>query len=333
MKSYSILNTIGYCALLPLLIFQSCTSSFELGDVTAEEKLVLYCFPTADSDTTIIQLSKSIPVSEKGTPERGIPGAQILFTVNGEPKAVHWNESGTPGVPDLCYYVVTPLNSGDRIDIEASLNNLTASSQTIVPGQFQLDDMSLGIKPGIEKELLFKISFTDPGNSEDYYGIRVVQKSVIEHGKRQADGQWEKQMQIMTSTLAFDLTDEPLINNKVGLDATFDLDYDFYQGMYIWNDETIGGKSYTLHLTAPYLADIDVSDENMFQKVTIYYHVYLYRLSSDLYLFLKSLNDTKNNVLGQNGLAPIRSNYTNIINGFGVVGGCQLTIPEPLRNP
>ena len=334
MRLYNILIAVGFGVLLPLLIFPSCTSSFELDDISAGEKPVLYCFPTADSDTTIIQLSKSIPVSEKGTPVRGVPGAEILFTVNGERKAVQWNESGKPGVPELCYYVVTPLSSGDRIDIEASLNGLpVASSHTVVPSNFHLDDISLDIKPGIENELLFKISFTDQDNSEDYYGIRVVERCVMEFNEQQADGQWERRVQTVTSPVTFDLTDEPLINNKVGLDATFDLDYDFYQNMYIWSDETIDGKNYTLRLTAPYHPDSDISEGDRFLKTTTCYYVYLYRLAPDLYMFLKSLNDTKNNILGQNGLAPIRSNYTNVTNGFGVVGGCQLTIPTPLRNP
>ncbi len=335
MKPSGLFPAIIGCAMTAILlsISSSCTSNFELDDINATEKPVLYCFPTAGSDTTIIQLSKSIPVTDKGTPVPGIPGADIIFTVNGEPKQVYWNASGTTGVPDMCYYVTSHLSPGDKIDITAQIDGMTVSSGTEVPAPFIINDISLGIKPGIERKLLFKVSFTDSSPTGDYYGLRIVEETAYETGELLPDGKWEVSTEHTAAAVEIDLSDEPLINNKVGLDATFDLDYDFYQELYIWSDETIDGKEYTLRLTAPYHPELEWHDDSSFAKETRQYRVYLYRLAPDLYKFLKSLNDTANNILGQNGLAPIRSNYTNIENGFGVVGGCQLTVSAPLGNP
>ena len=57
------------------LMFSSCSYEFELNDINAREKIVLYCMPCADKDTTLIQLSRSVPVSNKGetTASRGLP--------------------------------------------------------------------------------------------------------------------------------------------------------------------------------------------------------------------------------------------------------------------
>ena len=62
------------------------------------------------------------------------------------------------------------------------------------------------------------------------------------------------------------------------------------------------------------------------------YKVYLYKLSRELFCYLKSVNDVKNNDLGHKGLAPIRSHYSNVENGIGVVGGCRITETEWMDN-
>lgn len=58
------------------------------------------------------------------------------------------------------------------------------------------------------------------------------------------------------------------------------------------------------------------------------YKVYLYSLSEEFYRYLKSLNEQKNNELGNVELAPMRATYTNVENGFGLVGGCCLRQTE-----
>ena len=63
-------------------ILSSCTYHFELDEVDACEKLVLYCFPS-NKDTTVIQLSKSVPVSKREPLDKSVRNADIHFTVNG----------------------------------------------------------------------------------------------------------------------------------------------------------------------------------------------------------------------------------------------------------
>lgn len=40
------------------LMFSSCSYEFELNDINAREKIVLYCMPCADKDTTLIQFTR-----------------------------------------------------------------------------------------------------------------------------------------------------------------------------------------------------------------------------------------------------------------------------------
>lgn len=50
--------------------FSSCTYNFDLDDVEASPKLVLYSYP-GSGDTTVVRLSRSLPVSQKGELSRG----------------------------------------------------------------------------------------------------------------------------------------------------------------------------------------------------------------------------------------------------------------------
>ena len=52
-----------------------------------------------------------------------------------------------------------------------------------------------------------------------------------------------------------------------------------------------------------------------------------------MYKYLKSINDIDNNDLGEYGLAPIRSHYTNIENGIGLLGGCNIYETDWIENP
>ncbi|WP_294628358.1 DUF4249 domain-containing protein [uncultured Bacteroides sp.] len=130
--------------------------------------------------------------------------------------------------------------------------------------------------------------------------------------------------------MELEVDDEPLLYNKNGLNSVFDLSNNFYQNLYIWSDEQIKGKEYTLRLKTYHSADnISMWDDNVYKYS---YKVYLYKLSREFFLYLKSLNDVRNNDLGHKGLAPVRSHYSNVDKGIGVVGGCRITETEWMKN-
>lgn len=319
--------------IITAIILASCTSYFDLDDFDAEEKLVIYTMPMAGSDTTFIQLSKSTPVTGSQYPPDGIPGAKIDFSVNGELQPVCWTENRLGKIPAKSYYVVKTLNEGDKIDIVAEAAGLPpVSSSSVVPSRFILSKIVLDETDSeFGKMRQFRITFKDDPSTDDYYGIRILHKMKFHsYSIDFATGDTIMHTETITEFSNLDLSQEPLLNNKVGLDATFDFDYFYYENLYIWSDDQIQGKDYTLRLNTNLERNNPSDDEGQTERP---YKVCLYRLSPELYNFLKSLNDISNNELGQNGLAPIRSHYTNIANGFGVLGAGNLIETDWLENP
>ena len=102
--------------LLPVFIglLSSCTYHFELDDVGASQKLVLYSYP-GSGDTTVVHLSRSLPVSQKGELGRGLKGADVRFSVNGEAVSLAWTDDSIPGVPAQSYYAVKTYEDGDKV--------------------------------------------------------------------------------------------------------------------------------------------------------------------------------------------------------------------------
>lgn len=52
-----------------------------------------------------------------------------------------------------------------------------------------------------------------------------------------------------------------------------------------------------------------------------------------MYTYLEALNRIQNNDLGKYGLAPIRSYYTNVENGIGLLGGCNVYESDWISSP
>ena len=141
---------------------------------------------------------------------------------------------------------------------------------------------------------------------------------------------------VENSSLTLNLDDEPLLNTSSGLDDILMIENEFYQNLYYWDDTKIQGKSYKVRLNTNYEADYEddfiTPDGVEHIKCQVKYRISLYSLSEEFYRYLKSLNDQKNNGLGNSELAPIRSTYTNVINGIGVVGGCRMFQTEWIDN-
>ena len=134
---------------------------------------------------------------------------------------------------------------------------------------------------------------------------------------------------IKYTSVDLNLDNEPLFSEKTGFDDIFDISKEYYRNLYIWDDSKINGKNYTLKVDTYY--DAGYEDEE--RKETIEFKIYLYKLSKEMYTYLKSLNRINNNDLGGYGLAPIRSHYTNVENGIGLLGGCNVYESEWISNP
>lgn len=316
--------------LLALAALASCSYDFELDDMNAAEKLVLYCMPCADRDTTLIQLYRSRPVTPKGVADHPLTGIRISFSVNGEEQAVHYAESSLPAVSAGCYYVLGRWNEADRIRVRAEADGLPAvSAETTIPASVPLKQVEMKLKREASKKLQFRITFHDDAATSDYYGLRIVKRTLY---RNIVDNSVTR---TTDDALLLETDDEPLLNDKTGLNATFDLSEGFYQNLYIWNDRKIQGREYTLRPGTYYSMDytsIWGYNDGYSNSYATLYKVYLYRFSPEMYHYLKSLNDTRNNDLGPKGLAPIRCSYTNVANGIGVLGSCRMAETEWMQN-
>ena len=160
-------------------LFSSCTYSFELDDVGASPKLVLYSYP-GSNDTTVVSLSRSLPVSQKGELVQGLKGADVRLSVNGEAISLSWTDDSIPGVPAQSYYAVKSYKDGDKVSITAMAEGVKAvSSATVIPSKFPLTSIDLALKDGEPNQLQFQIHFTDNVSTEDYYAVKVERKQLF----------------------------------------------------------------------------------------------------------------------------------------------------------
>lgn len=116
------------------------------------------------------------------------------------------------------------------------------------------------------------------------------------------------------------LTDnEPLLNKKSKLDDDFGMDdYEYFGNAYIFNDRTINGKTYTLHLDT-------YSNSYRQSSYSFSYIVDLYKVTPEYYRFLKSINDAQSNSWADVGLMQVTPTYSNVKGGFGVVAGYNIS--------
>lgn len=309
--------------LLLASFLQSCDNEFSLDGMDIQRKTVLFCIPATIGDTTLIQVSQSTVVNNQAADKESKPS--IIFKLNGTEKEIKFNEEPTVLLPANSYYVLGKLKEKDKIDIEVFYPNMSvARSQTEMPGSFPLNEFEVILKDGeYGKEIQFQISFKDDAATKDYYGIRIIRKKRTEYILP------DMQDLIEYEPVELKVDSEPLLSNKTGLDDIFGLSKKFYRFMYIWDDSMISGRDYTLKVGTYYYS----GSEDKEQKETYEFKMFLYKLSEEMYKYIKSVNDINNNELGIYGLAPIRSHYTNIENGIGLLGGCNIYESEWLDLP
>lgn len=302
------LPMIGMCV--------SCDKEVTVENGTENGKLVVYCIPSNARDTTFIQLLWSRALNGETKADKPVDRAEVSFQVNGMDR-----ETGYAGLlpgheEKNMFYAVGKLKEGDRIEIRAQIPGLpVVTAQTSIPSCFPLEHVE-GVRLNVcgYQAVRFRITLRDCATTENYYGIRILRKRVFRGGV--SVGLPDS----VVKPLILNVDNEPLMNGKLGVDDVLDLSNDFYQHLYIYDDNQINGKTYTLSLDCFERS----ADAGQPADEKVYYKVVLFTLSPDLYKYLKSVNTLHNNDLGKVGLAPIYKRYTNIINGIGIVGGCHL---------
>lgn len=329
--------TLFIYALLAVISLTACKDDFDIDKVKSIPKLILYCMPTV-GDTTVIELTRSLPVNTKGsiTP---VVDAHINYSVNGKTAEVI-------NMGDGSYKAVAHQQVGDRIELTAQADGLSAvSASTTILDAISIDNPSvkkvhLYSNYNEQAEDFYQISatFTDNASTKDYYAVRVVSGTIIPKGGIiYTQDNWEgdapsdniDETDTVESVQQIYLESEPLLNGIKQIDYDFGYDNNDYEHFYLFTDDDINGKTYTLHLNVAYEYGhelIYLPDGSLYsQMVSSYYRVILYHITPEFYHFIHSIGSLDNNDLAKAGLSNIAPSYGNVKGGIGMAAGYQKT--------
>lgn len=311
MKSVRIILSI----LMPLL-FAACTYEFDLQPSAESGRPVLYVFP-GNRDTIVIQCSRSVPVTRPDSLKPSVSGAEISVWVDGESCPVQWNSQATPAVPKGCYYYVKRMQAGQKVQIDCRLpEGDHVKGETVVPEQIPIDDWNIAMTNQKNSQMVeFRLRFTDKGGKR-FYGLRV-EKMVQDAWIYEEDTVHYQYIQ----TELCQIDKEPLLSESNGLEGVLTEYRQYENGFYIWDNERLRGKPYTLKIYTNPERSWDKPDGTYSH---VYYRMVFYSLSEPYFRYLESRNAQINNELGDMGFSPVRPDYSNVDGGIGVVGAYQV---------
>ncbi len=281
----------------------SCSDSIGINQ-TEESKFVIFAFPTV-SDTIPITVSLTRPI---GQAVLTINGIKVSCTVNGKEDEIILSDStNVSGLPVLTYYAIGKHKAGDNVNITVSplpvgegtgVGSVSCFGSTTIPPLPTLDSVRLDTT--FHKEDYYtdaRISFHKI-DGVSYYATRLQGMDYFSD----SDSTSYEYKEVETSM-------EPLLNDLTDAELGFGTKNDFYHQMYVFDPSSVKSNTVTVHLNT------------VQQMYTRAYRVELYSLTPEYYFMMKSINDIKNNEMGEHGLAFIRPTYTNIQGGYGCVAG------------
>lgn len=318
-------------------VLAACKDNFDIDTLHEGAKLAVSCMPS-QADTTWIEVTHTIPVA-KGSHKANyqdfleVKGARIGYRVNGQARIVGWQE-GTRNQwgEKLCadrYYVVGAHQPGDQVEIRVEAEGYgSVHGATTIPQPQPIDLESVTytrvydpIDETSHNVYQLAATFTDPETSTDYYALRLRCMHIFNAsaGDPKADSLQLDTVYTSPEILTYS---EPLLRQITSLDNDFGFSSDFYQEFAFFSDQQINGHTYTLHL------DLREDNKYLFNQPEcepLQYQVCLYRISSEFYHYLRSINDIDNNGLAQAGMSLLSPTYSNVSGGVGFVGGYYMT--------
>lgn len=322
-------------------LFVSCQMDrdIEIGKLIGPPKAVINCFPTANGYTEVfVSESKSSTGNKPGDFKR--PNVTALnYNLNGTQQGVRRLESKR-----VFYATNAQQKSGDRVRVDVQADGLPhAWGETIIPEAVPIKDLTSDVKgSGIYKKQHLALTFKDPAGESNRYAVQVVEKLIV--GKRYKYDENDNLIKVeCRDTLEFlstvDTQYEPLLSGVNFANLMFNEEGSkFLNNFYFFTDEGIAGKEYAMNLclqateTDYYIKD----SEDVYHKMTIdeediiqhSYTATLFSITPEFYRFMKSLNDTYNNELGEAGLSVLMPVYSNVNGGLGIVAGYNISQKE-----
>lgn len=282
-------------------LLTSCSDSIDIKQ-TEYPKFVIYAFATV-GDTIPITVSVTRPI---GQAVPVINGIKVSCVVNGsEDNVVLADSTNVSGIPVWTYYALGKHKVRDKIKVSVNSSppygggvGGEAYGCTIIPPSPNMN--SIRLDSTFHKEDYYtdiRISLHKV-EGVSYYATRLQGMDYFS----ESDSTSYEYKEVETSM-------EPLLNDLTDAELGFGTKNDFYHLMYVFDPSSIKSDLVTVHL-------------NTVQRIyTQEYRAELYSLTQEYYFMLKSINDIKNNEMGEHGLAFIRPTYTNVQGGYGCVAG------------
>lgn len=283
--------------LIPLIIcvlLMSCAEEMDISKLNSKYYVTMYVFASSN-DTIPIEISAARPLNANSSQ---LTLDAVSCNTNGHADSVVFVGRDTVnGIIREKYNAVGKRRTGDRIDVIVTGRDIPqVFASTVIPPSANIETckMDTVFYKG-NQYVRFNLELSDSEFCH-HYAVRIAGRYTSDDGSYVV-----KYQDIETSS-------EPLLNNYSETDMDFGSYNDYYHRMYIFNDETAADGKIRLHLYV--LQQFWMED----------YRIELFSLSPEYYFMLKSLNDIRNNTLGEYGLSFVSKTYTNVVNGIGCVG-------------
>lgn len=262
--------------------------------------------------------------------------ADVTITVNETDYKATYREypaDGFDGRPRRVFEIDCVAREGDNITIHAADKTYgEAFGSVTVPRSVPIENVTWNSRPydGGQSSwwgedmfsLNMKVTFTDPGSSDDYY---IFGYDVDLRGG-QTDGDIHESFQTYGG---LDVKSEPLFSEHVDALETIVGDNEAYT---FFSDRQISGKTYSLNISFPQCVYRSDDDHGTLQGKFI---VEFSRISVSYYRYMLSLWATEEGIqgaLGGVGLGNPVWEYSNVSTGAGIISASATSrYPIPLH--
>ncbi len=331
--------------ILLALAMSSCEYELDFSGYDKTRRLFVFGMP-GSSDTTVVRLYSTIPMGDRNSSPLPLDDAGVSLIVNGEEIAMERADGTTPSLPAGSFYTLYTISPGDKVEIKASAEGAeSAWAESTVPEIPAGTDIVMEAVRDAENNitgLTFSAGFKDDSDAADYYAMQVyVRREYYEYTQ---DGGYEVQY-YEYELLDYEVGDgydddlypfrKPII---VNYNSGADLYSKDYAPMVVFAETAFENGVGAVDFHAGYRGD-RIMYETYMDDVLLErrgyvcsYRAVLYRLSSELYNFIRA-----NEILNVNmpiliGAAPPSYSYTNIRGGVGVFGGLAAWETEWIPN-
>lgn len=284
-------------------VLQSCEYDFEL-DGLKEEPIIMVEGEIRESGLFEYTIRALNPVNSGQ--ESCLTECMATFSINGELiKRVSFPYTYTTLSSSE---QLDELEAGDMVSMTVSASGMApVSGRTSLPAPFP--EIKVTHSRIDEENMNVKITFTDDPDTDNYYGIHLVNRSSI-----QTPGTTS-----INTSKSLTLSG-PAVNSE-GTSSYGELRVRYNDDgatVHIFSDHGFNGKEKTIDV------NVDCESSRKYSSYTklVEYNIYLYTLSAEKYRYCVAQFDSSpyNNTLGFMGLSPVTFTYTSIDGGAGYLG-------------